>query len=175
MPSGSCAETRLRGGRARAVRIGGVGVGGERRPEPQQQRRAEQLGGHAAHRRRVRRRRGEDELQRAAVLRRLEELERVVEVRDAQCLIDLVDDDVADALQLQLLPLECQLAHPPRRPHDQLRPRLLDALELPVGVAPPTAAERGGARGALGDALDLEGELARRRAQRLRPRLVASS
>ena len=45
-----------------------------------------------------------------------------------------IKDYVPDALELELAPLECELAHAAWRADEHLRPLLLDLLQLAVGV-----------------------------------------
>jgi len=55
-------------------------------------------------------------------------------VRRAQCFVNLVQHQVAHALQLELLRLKVELAHASRRPDQELRTLLANALNLPAWV-----------------------------------------
>ena len=123
------------------------------------------MSGDAADGRGIRRRGGQDQLQRPPVLSRVQQLERVVEMGRAECLIHLVNDNVAHALELELLPLKGELADAAGCADDHARLLFFDLLQLPVGVGAPDHC--GGAHAAalqhrLGDAVDLKGQLARR-------------
>mmetsp|Transcript_39619 Transcript_39619/g.115658 ORF Transcript_39619/g.115658 Transcript_39619/m.115658 type:complete len:283 (+) Transcript_39619:253-1101(+) len=144
--------------------------------QPQHQRRVEQLNRGAADGRRVGGSRREDNLKRPAVAERLDHVDSRLEVGGAKGVVDLVDDEVAHALQLQLVPLEGQLAHPPRRSDQQLWPILPNLLNLPGAVRAADDggdAERAVLEQHVSDAVDLERQLARR-AQHQRLRLLAA-